>query len=104
MCDKNKPLIRVLSLFDGIGTGLSVLLESFQLEVDAYYSCEIDPDAMRVVEHNFGGKFISLGSVKNLRPNQKIWKKNDLIIGGSPCNDLSRVNWRRKGLDGKLFM
>ena len=41
-----KP-IRVLGLFDGIGTGLLVLKE-LGIEVDTYVASEIDPDAIKV--------------------------------------------------------
>ncbi len=31
------------------------------------------------------------------------WGPFDLVIGGSPCNDLSIVNPARKGLYGKIL-
>ena len=41
-----KPM-RVLGLFDGIGTGLLVLKE-LGIEVETYVASEIDPDAIKV--------------------------------------------------------
>jgi len=32
----------------------------------------------------------------------KAWGPFDLVMGGSPCNDLSIVNPARKGIYGKL--
>ena len=44
--EQRKP-IRVLGLFDGIGTGLLVLKE-LGIEIDKYVASEIDPDAIKV--------------------------------------------------------
>ncbi|XP_063880053.1 DNA (cytosine-5)-methyltransferase 3A-like isoform X1 [Scylla paramamosain] len=92
-----KPL-RVLSVFDGIATGL-VALDKLGLEVEVYYSCEVDEKATTVVASNFGSRVTLLGKVEELTEK----KVNelcpiDLFIGGSPCNDLSFVNPKRKGL------
>ena len=43
--EQRKP-IRVLGLFDGIGTGLLVLKE-LGIEIDKYVASEIDPDAIK---------------------------------------------------------
>ncbi|XP_028848576.1 uncharacterized protein LOC114797720 isoform X2 [Denticeps clupeoides] len=80
-----KP-IRVLSLFDGIATGYLVLKE-LGFKVETYVASEIDEDSVAVSMINEWGPF-------------------DLLIGGSPCNDLSIVNPARKGLfegTGRLF-
>ncbi|XP_018319995.1 DNA (cytosine-5)-methyltransferase 3A [Agrilus planipennis] len=90
--------LRVLSLFDGIGTGL-LALDSLQLPVEKYYSVEIDKNAISVLKMNFGERVTHLGDVRDL--NEEAIKKLgpiDLLIGGSPCNDLSFVNPNRKGL------
>ena len=44
--EDRKP-IRVLGLFDGIGTGLLVLKE-LGIEVETYVASEVDPDAIKV--------------------------------------------------------
>ncbi|KAK8395723.1 hypothetical protein O3P69_005662 [Scylla paramamosain] len=92
-----KPL-RVLSVFDGIATGL-VALDKLGLEVEVYYSCETDEKATTVVNSNFGSRVTLLGNVEELTT-KKVKKlcPIDLFIGGSPCNDLSLVNPKRKGL------
>ncbi|GAB6031377.1 DNA cytosine-5,-methyltransferase, variant 2 [Chamberlinius hualienensis] len=102
----DKRPIRVLSLFDGIGTG-RLVLDRLKIEVDIYYASEIDGDSMLVA--NVRHKMVQLGDVQSLSDNEvaKLCPI-DLLIGGSPCNDLSLVNPSRKGLydptgTGKLF-
>ncbi|XP_066589285.1 DNA (cytosine-5)-methyltransferase 3A-like [Prorops nasuta] len=97
---KNKK-IRVLSLFDGLSTGLLVLLK-LGISVDVYYASEIDPDALLVSESHFGTRVIQLGDVRDISENTlKKIAPIDLLIGGSPCNDLSLANPARLGLHDK---
>ncbi|XP_078319606.1 DNA (cytosine-5)-methyltransferase 3B-like isoform X2 [Crassostrea virginica] len=93
-----KQAIRVLSLFDGISTG-KVVLDNLGFDVEMYHACEIDEDAMLVSMVNHGDSVVHLGDVRNLTP-KKLDKlgRIDLLIGGSPCNDLSIVNPARRGL------
>lgn len=86
--------MRVLSLFDGISCA-RVALERAGVEVDAYYACEIDKHAMAVSKKNYPD-IIQCGSVVGFTPPEEI----DLLIGGSPCQDLSIAKKDRKGLDG----
>ncbi|KAK4290041.1 hypothetical protein Pmani_037032 [Petrolisthes manimaculis] len=102
-----KPL-RVISLFDGISTGLFVLRQ-LKFKIETYYSSEIDEDALNVQEVNHGPKVIPIGDVTKFT-NEQIEEicPIDLLIGGSPCNDLCFVNPYRKGLwdsagSGRLF-
>ncbi|KAL7287500.1 hypothetical protein TKK_0018334 [Trichogramma kaykai] len=91
--------IRVLSLFDGIGTGLQVL-KKLNVNIDCYYASEIDPDSMKVSYFNHGKKIIQLGDVRDIDENMiKKIAPIDLLIGGSPCNELSLANPKRRGLD-----
>lgn len=96
-----KIKLRVLSLFDGIGTGLYVLQEKLNLDVEIYFSCEINTDALQVQKLNYHGKIIQLGCVKNMTK-EKVHAlgRIDLLIGGSPCNDLTRNNSKRKNFEG----
>ncbi|XP_071863421.1 DNA methyltransferase 3 isoform X2 [Bombus fervidus] len=96
--NREKKKIRVLSLFDGLGTGLLVLLK-LGLAVDTYYASEIDPDALMVTAAHFGDRIVHLGNVKDITK-EKIQEiaPIDLLIGGSPCNDLSLANPARLGL------
>ncbi|XP_076475736.1 DNA methyltransferase 3 isoform X3 [Bombus vancouverensis nearcticus] len=95
---QEKKKIRVLSLFDGLGTGLLVLLK-LGLAVDTYYASEIDPDALMVTTAHFGDRIVHLGDVQDITK-EKIQEiaPIDLLIGGSPCNDLSLANPARLGL------
>ncbi|GIX96743.1 hypothetical protein CDAR_591681 [Caerostris darwini] len=94
----NKRPLRVLSLFDGIGTGKQVL-NNLGIEVEVYFASEIDEDAMNIAKMNHGNSIKYVGDVTLLTEEKiKSMSPIDLIIGGSPCNDLSLVNPNRKGL------
>uniref|UniRef100_A0A8C6UN87 DNA (cytosine-5-)-methyltransferase n=1 Tax=Neogobius melanostomus TaxID=47308 RepID=A0A8C6UN87_9GOBI len=98
--------IRVLSLFDGIATGLLVL-KDLGLQVDRYVASEVCEDSITVGMVRHQGRIMYVGDVRNVtRKHIEEWGPFDLIIGGSPCNDLSIVNPARKGLfegTGRLF-
>ncbi|XP_078049551.1 DNA methyltransferase 3 isoform X2 [Augochlora pura] len=97
-CDGKPRRIRVLSLFDGLSTGLLVL-RKLGMEVDVYYASEIDPDALMVSATHFGDSIIHLGDVRHITKEKiKEMIPIDLLIGGSPCNDLSLANPARLGL------
>lgn len=89
--------MNVLSLFDGIACG-RVALERAGINVDKYYASEIKESAIKVAKHNYPD-IIELGDINNFN----MWNlpKIDLIIGGSPCQDLSIANKKRKGLSGE---
>uniref|UniRef100_A0A8C5HIE0 DNA (cytosine-5-)-methyltransferase n=1 Tax=Gouania willdenowi TaxID=441366 RepID=A0A8C5HIE0_GOUWI len=105
MVEKRRP-IRVLSLFDGIATGLLVLKE-LGIQVDRYVASEVCEDSITVGIVRHQGRIMYVGDVRNVtRKHIHEWGPFDLIIGGSPCNDLSIVNPARKGLyegTGRLF-
>jgi DNA (cytosine-5)-methyltransferase 3A len=86
--------MRVLSLFDGISVARASL-ESAGIKVETYYASEIDKHAIEISKKNFPD-IIQLGSVVGLTPPPDI----DLLIGGSPCQDLSIAKKDRKGLEG----
>lgn len=93
--------MKVLSLFDGISTG-RLALENAGIEVEAYYSSEIDESAIKISEKNWPD-IIRLGDVTKL--DIEALPKIDLVIGGSPCQGFSRNG---KGLNfedprSKLF-
>ncbi|NXI91024.1 DNM3B methyltransferase, partial [Psophia crepitans] len=90
--------IRVLSLFDGIATGYLVL-KDLGIQVEKYIASEIceDPIAVGTMRHE--GNITYVHDVRNItKRNIEEWGPFDLVIGGSPCNDLSLVNPARKGL------
>ena len=93
--------INVLSLFDGISCG-QVALERAGIPVKNYYASEIDLNCIKITQKNYPNT-IQLGDVRNLNiPNlifPQVDEHFDLLIGGSPCQDLS-IAGSRKGLDG----
>ncbi|XP_061096962.1 DNA (cytosine-5)-methyltransferase 3A isoform X6 [Conger conger] len=98
--------IRVLSLFDGIATGLLVL-KDLGIQVERYIASEVCEDSITVGIVRHQGRIMYVGDVRNVtRKHIQEWGPFDLVIGGSPCNDLSIVNPARKGLyegTGRLF-
>lgn len=94
--------MNVLSLFDGISSG-RIALDRAGIKVDNYFSSEIKEDALKVTRHNWPSN-IELGDVTKI--DCSVLPKIDLLIGGSPCQNFSRANKSRKGLQGdksKLF-
>jgi len=93
----------VLSLFDGMGCG-KLALERAGVPVEYYYASEIDKYCMATVVRN-RPSVLHLGDVKSWRE----WSLPaiDLLIGGSPCQDLSITTaMNAQGLRGeksKLF-
>lgn len=88
--------ITVLSLFDGISCA-RVALERLGYN-PKYYASEVDKYAIQVGMKNYPYN-IQLGDVRGVTGsafNEPI----DLLIGGSPCQDLSIAKANRKGLDG----
>ena len=91
--------MNVLSLFDGISCG-QVALERAGIKVDNYFASEIDKYAIKVTMKNYPNT-IQLGNVINV--DGYTLPKIDLLIGGSPCQDLSNYKYDRgdvKGLEG----
>ncbi|XP_066558389.1 DNA (cytosine-5)-methyltransferase 3A isoform X2 [Amia ocellicauda] len=97
--------IRVLSLFDGIATGYLVL-KDLGFKVERYIASEICEDSIAVGMIKHAGKVEHVNDVRTItKKHIAEWGPFDLLIGGSPCNDLSIVNPARKGLfgTGRLF-
>jgi len=88
--------INVLSLFDGISCG-QLALERSEIKINNYFACEIKKDAIAVTMDNFPNT-IQLGDVREVDFTKL--PKIDLLIGGSPCQDLSQAHSERKGLEG----
>uniref|UniRef100_A0AAX7T3I2 DNA (cytosine-5-)-methyltransferase n=1 Tax=Astatotilapia calliptera TaxID=8154 RepID=A0AAX7T3I2_ASTCA len=103
--EQRRP-IRVLSLFDGIATGYLVLRD-LGFKVGQYVASEVCEDSISVGVVRHEGKIKYVHDVRNItKKNIQEWGPFDLVIGGSPCNDLSIVNPARKGLyegTGRLF-
>lgn len=90
--------MKVLSLFDGISCG-RIALERAGIPINTYYASEIDKYATAISEKNYPD-IIRLGDVRDIDFSQFIGKI-DLIMGGSPCQDLSIAKKNRQGLSGE---
>ena len=104
--------INVLSLFDGISCG-QLALRQAGIKVDKYFSCEINKAASLVARSNFPD-MISLGDItETFWTGQRFELKNgdgwletpsygkiDILMGGSPCQDISSLSSTMKGLEG----
>jgi DNA (cytosine-5)-methyltransferase 3A len=88
--------MNVLSLFDGISCGYEAFKRA-NIKVDKYYASEIDKYAIQVAMKNHPD-IIQLGDVREL--DTTTLPKIDLLIGGSPCQNMSTLG-NRKGLKGE---
>ena len=87
--------MKVLSLFDGISCGM-VALERVGIPVEEYVAYEINDDAIKVSRENY--PYIKqCGDVRKADFTQ--YKGIDILIGGSPCQNMSTLG-DRKGLIG----
>jgi site-specific DNA-cytosine methylase len=89
--------INVLSLFDGISCARAAL-DKAGIPVNKYYASEIEDRAIAVSQHNYPD-IIRLGDVRTVKAEGL--PEIDLLIGGSPCQDLSIAKQNREGLDGE---
>ena len=88
----------VVSCFDGHSCG-QIALQELGMHVEKYYSFEIDKFAMQQTQSVFPNT-IQLGDIENWKDVAIDWGSVDLFIGGSPCQDFSRANKERKGVEG----
>lgn len=94
--------MRVLSLFDGISIARQALTNLGYKNI-TYFASEIDKYAIQIAQKNFPDT-MQIGNIENLYGLELdlIKEKNiDLIIGGSPCQDLSIAKKNREGLKGQ---
>ena len=89
--------MNVLSLFNGMSTGHTAL-DNVGIKVGKYYSSEIKPAAIKLTQHHYPDT-IQLGDVNNWREWDIDWKSIDMVLSGSPCQDLSAAG-KRIGLYG----
>jgi len=88
--------MNVLSLFDGLA-GARIALDKLNIPIDNYFSSEVNQPAINIGLKNYPD-IIPLGDVRNV--NAKELPKIDLLIGGSPCQDLSSAG-SKDGLKGE---
>lgn len=101
--------MNVLSLFDGMSCG-RIALERAGIPVTNYFASEIDKYAIQVSQKNYPD-IKHIGDVKNISCINESWNdKNfvinydiNLLIGGTPCQDLRPGRDGLKGSKSKLF-
>lgn len=79
--------INVLSLFDGLSCGQTAL-RNLNIPINKYYASEIEPNSIAVTQKNYPST-IQLGNVTEVKGKDLL--KIDLLMGGSPCTNLSYV-------------
>lgn len=93
-----KTPIKVLSLFDGISCARQAL-HDLGIPVSLYYASEVDKYALQISAQRWP-EIVQLGDVHIINTPMLLVRNIDLMIGGSPCQDLS-IAGKRKGLDGE---
>ncbi len=95
---KEKRLGKVISCFAGIGCG-ELGLKKQNIAVDSMYAYEVDKYAESVNRYH-NPDTVFLGDITKWKEHtETIGRDVDLIMGGSPCQDLS-IAGKRAGLDG----
>lgn len=91
--------MNILSLFDGICCGRLALMKA-GVQVDKYFASEIAKKPMEVTQKQFKST-IQIGDIKEITPNDLDNLGHiDLVIGGSPCQDLSAYKKGTTGTEG----
>jgi site-specific DNA-cytosine methylase len=97
--------MNVLSLFDGMSCG-QIALKKTGISVEKYYASEVNPHSIKITQKNFPDT-IQLGDITHLNTSSLDIR---LLIGGSPCQNLSRTvinnikhNQGLKGEKSSLF-
>lgn len=88
--------IRYFSAFAGIGGFEAAIQRVFPGAVCVGYS-EIDPGAIKIYEKHYP-KHKNFGDITKIKLSDL--PHFDLLVGGSPCQDLSRAKMNREGLKG----
>tara|TARA_R110000824_G_scaffold25682_10_gene89238 strand:+ start:1928 stop:2794 length:867 start_codon:yes stop_codon:yes gene_type:complete len=89
--------MNVLSLFNGMSTGHTAL-DNVGIRVDKYYSSEIKPHAIELTQHHYPDT-IQLGDITKWVDWDIDYSTIDMVLSGSPCQDLSAAG-KRAGLYG----
>lgn len=97
--------ITVLSLCDGMSCG-HIALDRIGIKVNKYFASEIKTSAIYVTQLNFPDT-IQIGDVNEFDPFMLRGEKVDLLLCGSPCQDMSLINISNRtninGSKSKLF-
>uniref|UniRef100_A0A673G3C7 DNA (cytosine-5-)-methyltransferase n=1 Tax=Sinocyclocheilus rhinocerous TaxID=307959 RepID=A0A673G3C7_9TELE len=98
------PILPYILFFFFVGY---LVLKDLGFKVERYIASEICEDSIAVGMIKHEGQIEYVKDVRTItRKHLAEWGPFDLLIGGSPCNDLSMVNPARKGLfegTGRLF-
>lgn len=89
--------MNVLSCFDGMSCG-QLALRMAGVKYQTYFASEVEKAPISVTQNNFPNT-VHLGAIQGVT-----WfgmPRIDLLIGGSPCQDISNLNKFRLGLDGE---
>lgn len=89
--------MNVLSLFDGISCG-QLAMDDAHIKVDSYFASEVCEYSIKIAKKNYPNT-IHLGDVRFINRSM-FTEKIDIIIGGSPCRDMSICGLKR-GLSTK---
>ena len=97
----------VLSLCDGISCGQEAL-KQLGINIEKYFASETDKYCIKITQKNFPNT-IQIGDIKDVYYKNGVlyWKggsfsgKIDLLIAGTPCQDLSSFKLKGEGLNGK---
>lgn len=89
--------MNILSLFDGMSCG-QLALQKAGVPYTNYFASEIEESSMQVTQHHFPNTQ-QLGSVTELLPDHL--PDIDVLIGGSPCQDFSKILVDGKGIHGE---
>ena len=91
-----KKNLNLLSLFVVIGCSRLALNKCSNIKINKYFYSEIDKNCIKLTEKKFPND-IFLGAIEDIQLNKL--PKIDLLIGGSPCQDISNA-YKGKGLKG----
>ena len=89
--------MNVLSLFDGMSCG-QIALNKLGVKYENYFASEIDKHAIEITMKNYPNTK-QIGDVTKIKLSNL--PKIDLLIGGSPCQDLSNAKTNGDGLNGE---
>lgn len=87
---QNQIGITVLSLCDGISGG-QIAIKELGIPIHKYFSYEIKPTAVKVTQLNFPDT-IQLGDLTQFDISHLQNEKIDLLLCGSPCQNMSLIN------------
>lgn len=78
-----------------------VAFKQLGIQPEKYWASEIDEVSKIISAKNNGNEIEQIGDIRNITEDRiRNYCPINVLIGGSPCNDLSAANCYRKGLKG----